>query len=72
MKKLSLILLAILIFLLFTVFIPSISFDINIVGALFIIGNVLMLLATYSILRYGKASSKKFDDGDWYEDSDRT
>ena len=71
MKKLSFILLAILLFLLFTVFVPSVSFDTNIVGALFIIGNILVLLATYCILKFGKPSSKEFDKGKWYEDLDK-
>jgi len=68
MKDLRFILLISLGFLLFTVLMPSLDFSLNLIAIFFIIGNLLFVLATYSILKFGKASTKEFDKGEWYED----
>jgi len=47
---------------------PALHFDLNVVYLAFIGGNVLFVALVYNILKNGKASDKKFDEGDWYED----
>lgn len=68
MKDFKFILLTSLVFLLFTVLMPVLEFNLNLIAIFFITGNFLFVFTTFSILKYGKPSGKKFDEGEWYED----
>ena len=54
--------------LLLIVLLPALHFDLNVVYLAFIGGNFLFVALVYNILKNGKASDKKFDEGDCYED----
>jgi hypothetical protein len=69
MKNNSIITVTIIAVLFLIVMLPALKFDLNLVYLAFIGGNVLFVVLVYNILKNGKASGKKFEDGHWYEDT---
>ena len=68
MKHIKYTIIGILAVLFIIVMLPSFDFNLNLVYLAFIGGNLLFVVLVYSILKYGNASTKKFDAGNWYED----
>ena len=68
MKHIKYTIVGIIAFLLLIVLLPTLNFNLNLVYLAFIGGNILFVALVYNILKNGKASDKKFDEGNWYED----
>ncbi|NBG64550.1 hypothetical protein [Acidiluteibacter ferrifornacis] len=51
--------------LLFIVMTPTLNISFNLIYLLFIAGNGVFVYLVYKILKDGKPSSKKFDEGNW-------
>jgi hypothetical protein len=57
--------------LLFIVMTPTLNISFNLIYLLFIAGNGVFVYLVYKILKDGKPSPKKFDEGNWYEDTSK-
>jgi hypothetical protein len=68
MRNLAIIISLSLAVLLFIVMTPTLNFSFNLIYLLFIVGNGVFVYLVYKILKDGKPSPKRFDEGDWYED----
>ena len=68
MRNLAIIISLSLAVLLFIVMTPTLNFSFNLIYLLFIVGNGVFIFLVYKILKDGKPSPKKFDEGNWYED----
>lgn len=59
-------------FVLFYAITPHIGVKENIIFSLFLVSNILLIYMVYAILVKGTPSKKKFSEGDWYDDINRT
>ena len=50
---------------------PSFGWAFDLIFALFVVGNLLVLWMVYSVLKHGKDPGKKWSEGHWYDDLDR-
>lgn len=50
---------------------PDLGVAYDIVFALFVIGNFLLIYMVYAILRHADEPKGKWSDGDWYQDMGR-
>ncbi len=71
MRNLAIIISLSLAVLLFIVMTPTLNFSFNLIYLLFIAGNGVFVFLVYKILKDGKPSPKRFDEGDWYEDNSK-
>lgn len=59
-------------FVLFYAITPQIGVKENIIFSLFLVSNILLIYMVYAILVKGTPSKKKFSEGDWYDDVNKT
>ena len=59
-------------FVLFYAITPQIGVKENIIFSLFLVSNILLIYMVYAILVKGTPSKKKFGEGNWYEDVNKT
>lgn len=57
-------------FLLIYSILPVVGVGFSVMKILFVLSQVLVVWLVIRVLKDGKPSEKKFNEGDWYEDSD--
>ncbi|QSE97073.1 hypothetical protein [Fulvivirga lutea] len=71
MKPIKWTVIGISIYVFFYAMIPLLNIAYALGFLLFLIGNALFLYMVYEVLKNGKESNKKFDEGYWYSDVDK-
>jgi hypothetical protein len=72
MKPIKGIVIFVTLFVLFYSITPHIGVAENVIFSLFLIANVFLFYLVYAVLVKGKDSGKKFSEGHWYDDVDKT